>query len=233
MRSQGESMSDKEDKTKSTSTALVPTQGTESARKPVRAAERRKQLRATPQEGDLAERIIGDLTDAQQIKSKLERVQKRQLDLQTRVALREAVPRRVAVDVAGSSIAQVSTELLNWGVRALGKWSGTEGFWARNVDLAQGVPHFLLGLGLYTIEMLDRRSLVDQGELPSAGREVLHEAAKLFSQLGLSTTVRALRVRYLDGKSDREQSQIDRRALLAERELLKAQLAELQKNQKQ
>ena len=142
------------------------------------------------------------------------------------------MPRRVAVDVAGSSIAQVSTELLNWGVRALGKWSGPDGFWGRNVDLAQGVPHFLLGLGLYTIEMLDRRSTVEQGELPTAGREVLHEASKLFGQLGLSTTVRALRVRYLDGKTDREQGDIDRRALMAERELLKAQLAELQKTQK-
>ena len=230
-------MSEKDDKTttaltKAPTTAVASAQGSESGRKPVRAAERRKALRASREDSDIAERLLGEVADAHQIKSKLERVQKKQLDLQTRVALREAVPRRVAVDVAGSSIAQVSTELLNWGVRALGKWSGPDGFWGRNVDLAQGVPHFLLGLGLYTIEMLDRRSLVDQGELPTAGREVLHEAAKLFGQLGLSTTMRALRVRYLDGKTDREQFEIDRRALMAERELLKAQVAEMQKNQK-
>ena len=225
-------MANKDKKSKSTSTALVPAQDAESARKLMRAAERRQELRTADLDGDPVERVIGELADTQQIKTKLERAQKKQLDLQTRVSLREAAPRRVAVDVAGSSIAQVSTELLNWGVRALGKWSGPDGFWGRNVDLAQGVPHFLLGLGLYTIEMLDRRSLVEQGELPSAGREVLNEAAKLFGQLGLSTTVRALRVRYLDGKTDREQSEIDRRALAAERDLLKAQLAELQKPQK-
>ena len=38
-----------------------------------------------------------------------------------KVAVKESKSHRVAVDLGGGTIAQVSTELINWGVRALGK----------------------------------------------------------------------------------------------------------------
>ena len=106
-------MANKDKKSKNTSTALVPAQDTESSRKLMCAAERRQEMRTADLDGDPVERVIGELADTQQIKTKLERAQRKQLDLQTRVSLREAAPRRMAVDVADSSIAQVSTELLN------------------------------------------------------------------------------------------------------------------------
>jgi hypothetical protein len=131
---------------------------------------------------------------------------------------------RVAVDLGGGSIAQVSTELLNWSIRALGRWS-KDGFIAQNVDLLQGAPHFVLGLGLYIAEMASRRDPADNnGELPSTTREVLSEATKLFAQLGFSKLARAIRVRYADGK----QEQVDHAALSAEYRELQKKYLELQ-----
>ena len=71
------------------------------------------------------------------------------------VLRKESKAHRVAIDFGGGVIAQASTELMNWGFRALGKWS-KDGFWANNVDLLQGAPHFVLGMGLYFAEMITR-----------------------------------------------------------------------------
>jgi hypothetical protein len=131
---------------------------------------------------------------------------------------------RVAVDMGGGSIAQVSTELVNWGMRAIGRWSH-DGFFANNVDLLQGGPHFLLGLGCYILEMATRKDPADNnGELPSTTREVVSEATKIFAQLGFNNVVRALRVRYADG----QRQSIDYEALLAEKQELEKKLRALQ-----
>ena len=88
-----------------------------------------------------------------------------------RVGDKHGKAHRVAVDMGGGSIAQASTELINWGMRALGRWS-KDGFFANNVDLLQGGPHFFLGLGLYILEMATRKDPADNnGELPSTTRE--------------------------------------------------------------
>jgi hypothetical protein len=59
---------------------------------------------------------------------------------------------------------------------------------------------------------------------PSTTREVLSEATKLFSQLGFSNVVRALRVRYSDGKKQT----LDYEALVAEKQALEQKLKALQ-----
>lgn len=141
-----------------------------------------------------------------------------------RVGDKHSKAHRVAVDLGGGSIAQVSTELINWSLRALGRWS-KDGFVAQNIDLLQGAPHFVIGLGLYIAEMATRKDPADNnGELPSTTREVISEATKLFAQLGFSNLSRAIRVRYADGK----QEQIDHAALSAEYRELQKKYLELQ-----
>ena len=100
---------------------------------------------------------------------------------------------RVAVDLIGGTSAQVSTELINWGIRALGRWSGPKGWIGNNSDLLQGGPHFILGLGIYITEMTTRDS--NPLKLPSTSRAVLSEASKLFAQLGFANLARAVRIR--------------------------------------
>ena len=140
-----------------------------------------------------------------------------------RVGDKHSKAHRIAVDMGGGSVAQASTELINWGVRALGRWS-KDGFVAHNVDLLQGGPHFFLGLGLYILEMATRKDPADSGgELPSTTREVLSEATKVFAQLGFNNVVRALRVRYVDGK----RQALDYEALLAEKQALEQKLKAL------
>lgn len=131
---------------------------------------------------------------------------------------------RVAVDLGGGSIAQASTELINLGVRALGRWS-PDGWLGQNSDFMQGAPHFILGLGIYIAEMASRKNM----ELPSTTREVISEASKLFSQLGFSNLVRALRVRYGDNK----QKDLDMQALAAEKAELERRLKALSQNGQQ
>ena len=126
---------------------------------------------------------------------------------------------RVAVDLGGGMSAQVTTELLNLGVRALGRWS-PDGWIGQNSDFLQGAPHFVLGLGVYIAEMASRKNM----ERPSTSREVISEASKLFSQLGFSNLVRALRVRYGDGK----QKDLDMAALASEKVELEKRLRALQ-----
>ena len=144
-----------------------------------------------------------------------------------RVGDKHSKAHRVAVDMGGGSVAQASTELINWGVRALGRWS-KDGFFANNVDLLQGGPHFFLGLGLYILEMATRKDPADNnGELPSTTREVLSEATKVFAQLGFNNVVRALRVRFADGK----RQSLDYDALVAEKQALEQRLKQLQAGQ--
>jgi hypothetical protein len=141
-----------------------------------------------------------------------------------RVGDKHGKAHRMAVDLGGGSLAQASTELINWGVRALGRWS-KDGVVANNVDLLQGGPHFFLGLGLYILEMATRKDPADNnGELPSTSREVLSEASKIFAQLGFNNVVRALRVRFADGKKNA----LDYEALLAEKQELEKKLKSLQ-----
>lgn len=141
-----------------------------------------------------------------------------------RVGDKHSKAHRMAVDMGGGSIAQASTELINWGMRAIGRWS-KDGFFANNADLLQGGPHFFLGLGLYILEMATRKDPADNnGELPSTSREVLSEATKVFAQLGFNNVVRALRVRYADSK---DQS-LNYDALLAEKQALEQKLRALQ-----
>ena len=144
-----------------------------------------------------------------------------------RVGDKHGKAHRVAVDMGGGSVAQASTELINWGVRALGRWS-KDGFFANNVDLLQGGPHFFLGLGLYILEMATRKDPADNnGELPSTTREVMSEATKVFAQLGFNNVVRALRVRFADGK----RQSLDYDALVAEKQALEQRLKQLQAGQ--
>lgn len=145
--------------------------------------------------------------------------------LRANVKDKQSKAHRIAVDMGGGTAAQASTELINWGVRALGRWS-KDGFFANNVDILQGGPHFFLGLGLYILEMATRKDSTD--ELPSTTREVISEATKVFAQLGFNNVVRALRIRYADGK----RQAVDFEALSAERDDLKRQLTALQQGKK-
>ena len=140
-----------------------------------------------------------------------------------RVGDKHSKAHRVSVDMSGGSIAQASTELVNWGMRAIGRAS-KDGFFANNVDILQGGPHFFLGLGLYILEMATRKDPADNnGELPTTTREVISEATKVFAQLGFNNVVRALRVRYADGKLQA----LDYDALLAEKQALEQKLKSL------
>ncbi|MFO0576119.1 MAG: hypothetical protein U1A78_19120 [Polyangia bacterium] len=158
------------------------------------------------------------VTDSNKTANKLTKLRANLSDKQSKA-------HRIAVDMGGGTAAQASTELINWGVRALGRWS-KDGFFANNVDILQGGPHFFLGLGLYILEMATRKDSTD--ELPSTTREVISEATKVFAQLGFNNVVRALRIRYADGK----RQAVDFEALSAERDDLKRQLTALQQGKK-
>ncbi len=56
----------------------------------------------------------------------------------------------------------------------------------------------MVGLAVYFAELVTRKS----GELPSMTREMASEAANVFTHLGFSNLVRALRIRWADGKVD-------------------------------
>ncbi|MBL9009521.1 MAG: hypothetical protein JNJ46_35025 [Myxococcales bacterium] len=139
------------------------------------------------------------------------------------VLAKESKAHRVAVDFGGGVAAQVSMELLNWGIRAVGRWS-KDGFWANNVDLLQGAPHFVLGLGVYFAEMLTRNEPKGGGEWITPTREVVSEAAKIFGQLGFSNLVRAMRVRWGDAKA----RDVALAAVVQEKAALEQKLAALQ-----
>ena len=139
------------------------------------------------------------------------------------VMRKESKAHRVAIDFGGGVVAQASTELMNWGFRALGKWS-RDGFWANNVDLLQGMPHFVLGMGIYFAEMITRPEPKGGGEWVTPTREVISEASKIFGQLGFSNLMRAIRVRW----SDSNKREIAYQAVAQEKAQLEARLAQLQ-----
>ena len=142
----------------------------------------------------------------------------------TAVLRKESKAHRVAIDFGGGVVAQANTELMNWGIRAIGRWS-KDGFWANNVDLLQGAPHFVLGMGLYFAEMLTRNDPKERGgEWVTPTREVLSEASKIFGQLGFSNLMRAMRVRWGDGKK----REVAYQAIAQEKAQLEAQLKSLQ-----
>jgi hypothetical protein len=124
---------------------------------------------------------------------------------------------RVSVDLGGGTIAHVSTEFINWAVRALGNWSGKDSWMGKNADVLQGAPHVMIGLAVYLTELLTRPN----GKLPTFGREVASEAANVFTHLGFANLVRALRVRWADGKVDTATLQ----RVAAERDAALAKLA--------
>ena len=126
---------------------------------------------------------------------------------------------RVSVDLLGGSVAHVSTELINAAIRALARWSGPKGWVGSNADVLQGAPHVLIGLAIYLTEILTR----GKNKLPSFSREVASEAANVFTHLGLHNLVRALRIRWQDGKVDAQTLA----AVSAERDAALAKLASL------
>lgn len=137
--------------------------------------------------------------------------------LEAMVRSKNTVGHRVVVDLGGGALANVTTELLNWGLRALGRWS-QDGWWARNEDILQGLPHFVLGLMGYIGEVAMRG-----GKLPSMKREVFSEFAKLFSTLGAANLFRAIRLRSKDAKTDA----VAFKAMEAERDMLAERLRKM------
>ena len=113
------------------------------------------------------------------------------------------------IDLGGGSLALVSTELINWAVRSLGRWSGT-GFWATQNDLLQALPHILVGSLVYIGELATRKDPATG--LPSATRAVISEWAKLFGNLGYHRLMMAVRSRWVEGKNATD----DLRAVQAE-----------------
>ena len=92
------------------------------------------------------------------------------------------------------------------------------------MDLLQGAPHFVLGLGLYFAEMLTRNDPKGGGEWVTPTREVISEASKIFGQLGFSNLMRAMRVRWGDGKK----REVAYQAIAQEKVQLESKLAALQ-----
>ena len=166
----------------------------------------------------------GELTKQQdERQARLSSEQSRIEKFKTAVLRKESKAHRVAIDFGGGVVAQASTELMNWGIRAIGRWS-KDGFWANNVDLLQGAPHFVLGLGLYFAEMLTRSDPKGGGEWVTPTREVISEASKIFGQLGFSNLMRAMRVRWGDGKK----REVAYQAIAQEKAQLESKLAALQ-----
>ena len=166
----------------------------------------------------------GELTKQQEERqARLSSEQSRIEKFKTAVLRKESKAHRVAIDFGGGVVAQASTELMNWGIRAIGRWS-KDGFWANNVDLLQGAPHFVLGLGLYFAEMLTRNDPKGGGEWVTPTREVISEASKIFGQLGFSNLMRAMRVRWGDGKK----REVAYQAIAQEKAQLEAKLAQYQ-----
>ena len=166
----------------------------------------------------------GELTKQQEERqARLSSEQSRIEKFKTAVMRKESKAHRVAIDFGGGVVAQASTELMNWGIRAIGRWS-KDGFWANNVDLLQGAPHFVLGLGLYFAEMLTRNDPKGGGEWVTPTREVISEASKIFGQLGFSNLMRAMRVRWGDGKK----REVAYQAIAQEKAALESKLAALQ-----
>lgn len=192
---------------------IVPASLTEGRSLEQMTAQYEADMRAASEQQATLEREEREREDrVKKLASSLDKLHQKMLAKETR-------SHRIAVDFGGGTIAQVSTELINYLVRLAGEWSH-DGWTAKNVDILQGAPHFILGMGAYLGDMLTRKN----GKTPSMTREVWSEFAKLFSQLGFSNLVRAARVRYNDGK--RKASDYD--ALMAEKKEIERRLSALQ-----
>jgi hypothetical protein len=121
-------------------------------------------------------------------------------------------------DALGGVGGQVWFEGWNLLFRALGDWSekeeGPDGFWIRNVDLAQSVPGGVAAF-IYVLEKAlrpefdpdDKNLPVDQRRpyMTPEWRRVVSEAAKIAGHLGLSNTIRALRFRWAESADERRE----------------------------
>lgn len=122
----------------------------------------------------------------------LEKLYTKALDKTSRVHV-------AAVDGIGNIAGVISFESINWLLRKLEKYS--PGF-AENTDYWQSLPHVVIGLIVYWVELLTRKQ--DARGLrvfPSMPREVAHEWSKAFTLLGVTNLWRALKVRRKDQKS--------------------------------
>lgn len=151
-------------------------------------------------------------------RDKLTKEQNKRLDLLNAARRELGTGKQVFVDLTGGTMALVSTELVNWGIRAIGDYSKT-GFAARNNDLLQSLPHIAVGTLTYIAEMCTRPD--PEEELPGRWRLAFSEAAKLFAYSGFGNLARAVRFRITSGKGVSE----DNAALRAEVAALKAAAA--------
>jgi len=113
--------------------------------------------------------------------------------VQSAIAERESVARRLAVDWGGGSTAQVLTFLINLGISSIK--ADPAGFFGRNRDLFMSVPHFMIGLALYGVELAYREGL------PSGKAEFVSEASKIFAQLGVANFGTAMLLRFRRAKA--------------------------------
>jgi hypothetical protein len=151
-------------------------------------------------------------------REKLTKEQNKRLDLLNEARRELGTGKQVFVDLTGGTLALVSTELVNWGIRAIGDYSKV-GFAARNNDLLQSLPHIAVGTLTYIAEMCTRPD--PEEELPGRWRLAFSEAAKLFAYSGFGNLARAVRMRISNGKGVTE----DNAALRAEIAALKAAAA--------
>ena len=163
-----------------------------------------------------AGRAAGAIREAEDTGRKLSKNAKRLESMVENFRKNGSKTRRAGIDLGGGITAQATTELINFGVRALGDWS-VDGFWAKQVDLMQSIPHMVLGVVTYVAELLTRNG----NEPTTWSREMVSEASKIFSQLGFANLTRALRVRWTDSKA----KLTDLDAVTRERDQLKQQLA--------
>lgn len=107
------------------------------------------------------------------------------------------------VDGIGNIVGVISFESINWLLRKLEKiWPG----FAENSDYWQSLPHVVIGMIVYWVELLTRKQDARGLRIfPSMPREIAHEWSKAFALLGATNLWRALRVRRKDTKSMLEQ----------------------------
>lgn len=131
-------------------------------------------------------------------KDKLSVEQTKRLELHKQAVAQMSRGRQIGIDLGGGLGAFVSTELINWGIRAAGEYS-KDGWWARYNDFLQSIPHIAIGTLIYIAEMVTRPPA--DKRLPTKTRQVLSEASKIFSTLGWFNLARAVRYRMANSKS--------------------------------
>lgn len=176
-----------------------------------RADEAEKQLAKTKAEASRTAKDLGEM------ERKAAAVGEKMDNLKSAIAVRESPSRRALVDISGGTTAFSLTAGINWLFRTVAR-KFPDSWWARNVDILQGAPHFVLGCLAYGIELYTRSGKPPTW-LPSGWREGISEASKVFAELGASNVLRAIRVRMADGKDDKV-------AMLAELNRLRAQLGD-------